>query len=98
VWVSDFADNFETMANEKRLVNDLDAALKAIDEMRKLVNSPVTEDLGKIKEQLQYIRREYDHPKAFRNVSRMTSEIRNLKMMMRKKFKVNLIKDQLIAE
>jgi hypothetical protein len=79
-------------------MNDLDAALKAIDEMGRLVKAPVSDDLGKIKEQLRYIRGEYDKPKAFRNVSRMTSEIRNLDMTMRKKFKVNLVKEQLIAE
>jgi hypothetical protein len=98
VWVSDFADNFETMDNEKRLMNDLDAAIKAIDEMGRLVKAPVSDELGKIKEQLQYIRGEYEKPKAFRNVSRMASEIRNLDMTMRKKFKMNLVKEQLIAE
>ena len=98
VWVSDFADNFETMNNEKRLLNDLDAALKAVDQMQKLVKSPVADDLGKIKGQVQFVRDEYNKPKAFRNVSRINSEIRNLDMTMRKKFKVDMVKEQLVAE
>lgn len=98
VWISDFADNFETMDNEKRLMNDLDAALKAVDEMIRLVKPPVADDLGKIKAQVQFLREEYTKPKAFRNISRIKSEARSLDVTMPKKFKVPMVKEYLITE
>lgn len=98
VWLSDFADNFETIENGKKLTNDLDDALKSLGEMSKLVKGPVVDGLENIKKQVQYLREEYAKPKAFRNVSRMTSEVRSAGMTMRKKLKPQMIKDSLIAE
>jgi len=98
VWLSDFADNFQRMNNKKRLINDLDAAIKAIDDMGKFLQGSVVDDLGKAKQQVQYLREEYDKPNAFRNISRMNTELRSLHATMVKKFKPKMVKEYLIAE
>lgn len=87
VWISDFADNFTTVDNDKRMVSDVDTALKAADEMAALLKSPAADDLEAIKKQLVFLRGEYGKPASFRNVSRMTSELRDIDRNLRKKLK-----------
>jgi hypothetical protein len=95
VWLSDFMTNYGSALNERKLVSDLDASLKELDEMAKLLKTPAQEDLAKVKAQLEYIRREYDKSSAaFRNRARIDSELRSIDSTMRKKFKPELLNDQ----
>lgn len=98
VWISDFGDNFQTMNNEKRLINDLEAALKSVNMMQKLATGQLIETIGNIKKQVEYLRGEYNQPEAFRNTSRMSSEVRSIERALRRELKPDMIKDQLIAE
>lgn len=98
VWVSDFANNFETIDNNKRMVNDLDAALKSINEMIGLVKSPVSEELAVIKGQVQLIRDEFTKPEAFRNRTKISGELRNVDKTIRKKYKPSLVQEFLVTE
>lgn len=98
VWISDFSDNFQSMKNEKRMAGDLEAALKAIREMKSVVQAPVTDGLAAIEKQVEYVLEEYQKPQAFRNVSRMSSELRGIDRGVRKEFKPDMVKASLIAE
>ena len=99
LWISDFADNFDTMNNnDKRMINDLDAALKSISEMIRLVKTPASEELSAIKGQVQYIRDEFAKQKSFRNPSRIKSELRDVDKKIRKNFKVTMVKEFLVTE
>jgi len=91
VWFSDFDTSRREVANEKKIIYDLDAALKELDEMAKLLKSPSKDELGKIKQQVQFIRDEYEKPKAFRNDGKINSEMRSVDMIMRKQFKPGLL-------
>ncbi len=98
VWISDFGDNFQTMDNDKRLISDLDAALKSVKAMQKLSTGTLAESIAKITKQVEYLRGEYDQPEAFRNTSRMSSEVRSIERSLRRELKPELVKDQLIIQ
>lgn len=97
VWISDFGDNFQTMDNDKRLISDLEAALKSINAMQKLSTGTVADAIAKITKQVEYLRGEYDRPAAFRNTSRMSSEVRSIERSLRRELKPELVKDQLVT-
>lgn len=94
LWISDFADNYETIRNDKRMLNDLESALKSVEEMINQLQSPLAEDLGKIKNQMVWVRDEYVKPASFRNTSRINSEVREIERNVRKNFKPNLVSEQ----
>lgn len=98
LWVDDFTDNFETSDNDKKLISDLDAALKSITEMVGQLKSPVREELAQIKDQVQKIREEIVKPVAFRNRSKIKSELRDLDRTIRKKYKPSLVAGSYITE
>ena len=98
VWISDYADNFETANNDKRLVNDLEAALKSLEQMISFVKSPLSEELTAIKTQVQLIRGEYSKPESFRNRSKINSELRDLDRTMRKNYKPAMVQEWLKNE
>ncbi len=98
VWFSDFASTYEQTVNEKRQLYNLNAALEELQEMKKLLKSPVLEELSGIEKQILYIRGEYEKSKAFRNDARIRSEIREVQSKVNKKFKTELVKESFIAE
>ncbi len=91
VWFSDFDTNRNSTSNEKKLTFDLDSALNELDEMEKILKSPAKEELAKVKVQVEFIRKEYDKSKAFRNQARIDSDIRTIDRTMRKNFKPDMI-------
>jgi hypothetical protein len=91
VWFSDFDTNRNNTSNEKKLIFNLDSALKELGEMEMVLKSPAKEELAKIKAQVEFIRKEYDKPKAFRNQARIDSEVRSIDRAMRKSFKPDTI-------
>lgn len=98
VWISDFGDNFQTMDNDKRLISDLESALKSISAMQKLSTGTLAESIAKITKQVKYLLGEYDQPEAFRNPSRMSSEVRSIERSLRRDLKPDLVKDQLFTK
>ena len=84
VWLSDFQTSRQQqmLINDKRLMASLDAALKEIDEMQKLLKD--TDQLAKIKEQVQWVHDDFAKPQAFRNEVRINSALRSVDDMMRK--------------
>jgi hypothetical protein len=91
VWFSDFDTSRGQAASEKKLVYDLDAALKELNEMEKLLKSPSKDALVKIRDQVQLIRDEFEKPKAFRNEGRVNSAFSSANMAIRKKFKPDML-------
>lgn len=99
VWISDFTDNFQgNIRNQKRMIADLQSALKAVREMKTVVQTPVIEGLAKIEKQVEYLLEEYQKPEAFRNTSRISSELRSVDRNVRKEFKPTSVKASLIIE
>ncbi len=98
VWFSDFVNTYEQTINEKRVIYNLDAALKELGEMQKVLKSPVQEELAKVEKQVQFIRNEYAKPKAFRNDARIRSEIRGIQATVNKKFKLEMLKGSFLGE
>ena len=97
VWFSDFTTGYEQRDNEKRQVYDLDAALKELGEMEKVLKSPAKDDLAKVRKQVQFIRDEYEKPQAFRNAARIRSELRDIDRTMRNKFKLENIQGSFVT-
>jgi hypothetical protein len=91
VWFSDYETASQQAGSERKLIYDLDASLKELDEMGNILKSPTKEDLAKIRAQVQLIRDQFDKPKAFRNEGKMGSQFRDADMAMRKKFKPALL-------
>jgi hypothetical protein len=91
VWFSDFDTSRREAANEKKMVYDLDAALKELGEMENLLKGPSKDELVKVKGQVQFIRDEFSKPKAFRNEGRINNEFNSADMAIRKKFKPNAL-------
>ncbi len=84
VWMSDFDTSRQLQeANEKKLIYDLDAALKELNEMDRILKSLNKEELAKLKAQVQYVRDQYAQPKAFRNSARINTEMRAIHKAMR---------------
>lgn len=94
IWVSDFADNYETIGNDKRMVGDLNSALKAVDEMIGQLASASSEDLTALKKQIVWVRDEFEKPSSFRNISRINSELRDVQRNI-KKFKPGLVAEHI---
>ena len=84
VWLSDFDMSRDLqMNNEKKLVLNLDAALKEVGEMDQVVSGAGKDQLAKIRVQLQFVRNEYDKPKSFRNETRISNELRSIDKALR---------------
>ena len=92
IWFSDFIASSEE-SNEKKQKNSLDAALKEVEEMEKVLKSPGLEALDKIKKQIQFVRDQYNKPRSFRSSARIASEARDIDMTLRKKLKPEMLKE-----
>ncbi|MBL8013806.1 MAG: hypothetical protein JNN05_08170 [Candidatus Omnitrophica bacterium] len=93
VWISDFADNYATIKNDKRMVGDLESALKAIEEMLAQVVSPVSDGLSTLKNQIVWVHDEFVKPASFRNVSKINSELREIERTINKEFKPKAVSE-----
>ncbi len=68
-------------------INKIENWYESAQELADLLKSPAADDLEAIKKQLVFLRGEYGKPASFRNVSRMTSELRDIDRNLRKKLK-----------
>ena len=98
IWFSDFASTYDQTVNEKRQMYNLDAALKELKEMQKLLTGPVLDELSGVEKQIVFIRDEYSKPKSFRNDARIHSEIREIQSKINKKLKIQAVKDNFVSE
>lgn len=91
VWISDFADNYQTIKNDKRMLKSLESAVNSVAEMIGQIQSPLAEELTGVKNQIVWVREEFSKPESFRNIARISSELRDVEKALRKKFKPTLV-------